>query len=412
MRSTRTLGRNTGGRAPVGRGMMLCATLRPQETLGSWFRATARLHGCSRWVLAKALVAARNRDFPPGEIDWDVHPPVCLLDTLAPRLPRRFLTELRRRIPAPHRDLLRPLDRGVLCTRCMEEGAQDPLWDRCEDLWSWTVVCAKHQCPLVGISWLGKEPRPHVILERDGRSVPDRLSVPLSAESVQWLMEVQQLFRPGGLGHRQIQYRFRDHSAFDESLARLIIRDLVMATACDIEGTTMLEWTLPRWRRWVWRSEDRLPLTNPPIWAPLGDLYLRQEAIRLAGQLWHCLHGDFRFDRSDDERAYVVIRQMNASSGYGRFFGELLSHWPRLFRAKWTQAFGTIWHRAERVSRSTHLYLPRPVTRDARHALKLLQPRARKAHVRPCTAGHLGNTRSTHEPQSRASSGRRTCHHQ
>jgi hypothetical protein len=398
-RSTHAVRRVSSGGAPVGPGTMLCAPLRPQETFGSWFRATARLHGCSRLALAKALVAERNWDIPTSGIDWDVHPPLRLMDALGRRLPMRLLTELRRRMPAPHRDLLRPQDRGALCVRCMEEGAQDPLWDRCEYLWSWAVVCTRHQCPLVGISWFGKDPpeqlslkqmqdnpRPHVTFERAGRPMPRPLSAPLSAAAVDWLVEVQELFRPGGSRHREIQYRFRDQPEFDESLVRLIVRDLVMATACDVQGTTLLQWTLPPWRRWVWRSADEVALAHPPRWAPLGDVYLRQEAIRLAGQIWHWLHGDFLFDRTDDERTYRAIRQIRASSGYGRFFGGLVSHWPRAFRAKWTQAFGATWHSADRVSQSSQAHLARLATRDVRHALKLSRPRARKTLVKPCSA--------------------------
>ena len=128
-----------------------------------------------------------------------------------------------------------------------------------------------------------------------------------------------------------------------------------------------------------------MPLSHPPSWAPMGDLYLRQETILLAGQIWHSLHGDFLFDRTDDQQAYVIFREMRATSSYARFFGELLSHWPRSFGAKWTQAFGATWRRAERVSRSPHVYPARLVTKDVRHALKLSRPGARKTHVRPCS---------------------------
>lgn len=106
-RNTDTMWRSSSGGAPARSGTPLSASLHPPETLGSWFRATARLHGCSRWALAQALAAERDWQIPIRGIDWNLQRPVELMDALGRGAPAHFLTELRRQIPAAHRDLLR-----------------------------------------------------------------------------------------------------------------------------------------------------------------------------------------------------------------------------------------------------------------------------------------------------------------
>jgi hypothetical protein len=168
-----------------------------------------------------------------------------------------------------------------------------------------------------------------------------------------------------------------------------------MATACDIQGMTLLQWTLPDWRRWVWRRADGTPAEHAGVWSPLGDLRLRQEAVRLAGQIWHWLHGDVHFEHSDDHAIYLGMRQIRATSGFGRLFAEVVSGWPREFRVKWTRTFGKTWHRASRIAHSAHSGFVREVTRPHRHALwtrlRLRRLGSRQIPLKPCssTSHHL-----------------------
>lgn len=396
-----------GGRGPPGSHRMLWAPLRPQETFGSWFRATACLHGCSRLALARALTAERSEEIAPQGIDWDLQPPALLMAALEQQLPVDVVSELRRRIPAHQRDLLRPQDRGALCLSCMQEGHADPAWDRYENLWWWSVACPVHQCPLVGISWFREDPpelrifkhtpdasRPHITIEPTGRPMPRPLAAPLTSVALGWMLDIQGLFGSQGSRPRQIQHRFRGQPEFDESATRLILRDLVMVSACDVEGMTLLEWGLPDWRRWVWRSADGCPLAHPHGWVPLGDLYLRQEAIRLAGQIWRWLHGDRCLDRPLDHVIFILLRELRATTSYGRLFGEIFSHWPRVFRAKWTQAFGGAWYRAQRVQRALHVPCERQLTCRTQQRFRLHRAGEGQAPIRRCS------TRLAHPPHA------------
>ena len=382
-------------------GSLLCAPLRADETFGSWFCATARLHGCSRRMLAEALLAERGGSMPVATLDWDLGPPLELLEALEGRLSRTIIRQLRLRIPARHPDLLRIHDRWVICPVCLqEEGESGAPWARCAHLWAWTVLCPTHRCPLMGIPRPVRglsERIPPEVLQED-IVPPDRLNLGLleqppviqfSPRSLRWLWDVQRLFRPRPSHQDGVQKRLGGCSELDERLAQRIVRDLVMATACDIQGMTLLQWTLPDWRRWVWQRADCTSPEHCVAWSPLGDLRLRQEAIRLAGQIWHWLHGDLSFEHSNDQQIYVGMRQIRATSGYGRFFGELVSAWPSGFRTKWRQAFGETWRRADRTARSAHSGCVREVTRPHRHALwtrlRYRTRGSRQIPLKPCS---------------------------
>jgi TniQ len=219
--------------------------VRPDETFGSWFEATAALHGCTRSALAQALLAERGLHLPHGRIDWDLQPPQGLLEALERRLQPRLVRQLRESVPKAHRDWLPADDRGTFCADCLRvEGGPRQHWEHCQNVWAWTVVCESHQCPLRALSPLGlrllgatrvgargQNPSPAAVEGPSGNgSEPRRVSFTGSRESIRWFLEVQQLFRRPERGHPMMQYRLRGQVELDESVTRLIVRDLVMAT--------------------------------------------------------------------------------------------------------------------------------------------------------------------------------------
>lgn len=378
---------------------LLHRDLMPGETFGSWFEAVASLHGCTRETLAQALLTGLRARLPRGPIDWDLHPPRALLRALKSRVAPDLARRLHRAIPAPHADLLRCFERGAYCPKCRGSaaGGDDPF----AGLWAWSVICEPHQHLLIeSATYLKRRvaPRPTLAplpcgcasdsplpayLANDYRILPDL------NDTWHWLAQLQRVFRPPD---RKVHERCPPDNPveFDENLLRKILRDLVMVTACDVQGLTLLEWYLPRWRRWVWRDDNGRPEAFPEVWSPRADVRLRQEAMCLAGRMWHWLNGEHPFHTHWDAGVYLALRRIRAHSGYGRLLGEVLSSWPAAYRIKWVRAFGRTWHVAARPQRSLHPSQNQPRRQDPRHVLRKQCPPlsgTRQRSLPPCNRG-------------------------
>lgn len=321
----------------------------PDETFGSWLRRLACLYDVRRGVLVRALLAEVGEAMPEGVIDWDLDPPKALLDILAERL--AFPPPIDELIPARTQDHLRVHERGVYCPECwLEESHAGLAHERRSHLDAWCVTCLLHDellnefgpsaeetlhffCPRWGeraAPWAAKRlaRRPQqIVSRRDRLSEEARHSMHLTKGLYATAHgALSELTDSGGASRAQI------------------LRDIILMTACDVEGVTLLEFVHPGRGQWAWQRDDasRAPW---PVAAPLGSVYLRQEAIRLGAVIWRWLSGDVRADERDDLIAYTVLCEVRPRTIWGCLVNRMTAGWGEAAREIWARTFDQPWLR-------------------------------------------------------------------
>lgn len=333
--------------------MLLVPHPAPNETFGSWFRGVAALHGVSREMLGRTLLAEAKLALPSGPIDWDLDPPQPLLALLQGRVMPLIAGRIAQMVPAGDGShCLRPWERHCYCPTCWEEDYRHhSIHEERAGLSPYYLVCERHGRPLTAVCTPAErtlnsiyrtmlwDPPAHVKTTRSRtvRSLVYLDAHAYTSDTCAWMLRIQHRLDPWV----SLPPRFEEEPAPDSlPLHSTVIEDLMMLAGCEVAGLTLLEWGRASWRRWVWRDDDGSVATPPRVWAPRGDIRLRQEAVRLAGTLWQWLQGELRFEPASDRAIYEVLGAVEVDSSAGRLIANTLARWPEPYRKLWRARFG------------------------------------------------------------------------